>query len=99
MRAPRCGYCGWATGPGLRDERFVGHYTFCPSRLYATIRTADGIADQWRVIEEWARLAEALSLPGWHDMWHHMAWGLMQRADQLGTPFPIAADASELAGD
>jgi hypothetical protein len=82
---------------GRHDPRFAGHYTYCPSRLYAAITTAQGIADQWTAIECWARLSDALGLPRWADQWRHMSWALMQRADQLGVPFPVAGDASELA--
>jgi len=98
MPAPRCGYCGWYTSrAGLHDPRYVGHGTYCPSSLYTGLRTAGDIADQWHLIEEWSRLALSLGLPGAEDMWRHMSWALMQRADQLGVAFPVADDASELA--
>ena len=54
------------------------------------------MADQWHLIEAWARLALAIGLPGAEDMWRHMSCAPMQRADQLAVPFPVADDASEL---
>jgi hypothetical protein len=102
--APRCGWCGWHPPEpdghvhGRHDPRFIGHGTYCPSRLYAAITTAAALADQWHAIECWARLSGALDLPGWADQWRHMSFALMQRADMLGVPFPVADDASELGG-
>ena len=101
--AERCGYCGWYPPDpllgqvfGRHDPRFVGHGRWCPSKLYASLRTAQGVADQWRALSAWARLAAFLDVPGADDTWRHMAWALMQRADQLGVPFPVCDDASEL---
>jgi len=55
-----------------------------------------GEADQWHLIETWTRLALAIGRPGAEDMWWHMSWALMRRADRLAVPFPVADDASEL---
>ncbi len=67
--AYRCGHCGWyPPGPdglvhGRHDPRFTGPSRFCPAALYPAITTAEGIADQWHVIEAWARLSDALDFP------------------------------------
>jgi hypothetical protein len=81
---------------GKHDPKFVGHSRWCPSSLYASLRTAQGIADQWHAIGVWAQLSAALDMPGSDDAWRHMSWALMQRAGQLGVPFPVCDDASEL---
>ncbi len=101
--AARCGYCGWYPPDplfgqvfGRHDPKFVGHAWCCPSSLYASLRTAQGVADQWAAIGAWARLPGIWDVPGADDAWRHMAWALMQRADQLGVPFPVCDDASEL---
>jgi hypothetical protein len=94
--------CGWyPPGPdgivrGLHDPRFTGHGGYCPAELYREITTAQGIADQWRLIGEWARLSGAVGLPGWDDTWRHMSWAQMMRADMLRAPFPLPDDLSEL---
>lgn len=83
---------------GRHDPKYVGHGAYCPSKLYASLRSRAGVADQWQAIEQWARLSAFLDVPGADDAWRHMAWALMQRADQLGVPFPVCDDARELAG-
>jgi hypothetical protein len=98
FRADRCGFCGWYTSTvGQHDPAYVGHHPLCPERLYAGLHTAEGIADQWQVLCEWARL-DGLGAPGWAEYWQQLAEALMERAEQLGVPFPVPDDARELAG-
>lgn len=90
--AYRCGECGWYPPGrsgyvrGVHDPKFVGHAFYCPARLYSSITTADGIADQWHAISAWARASEAVDLPGWDDTWRHTSYALVKRADMLGVP-------------
>lgn len=73
-----------------------GHAWCCPCKLYGALLTAQGVADQWEAISWWARLPGVMDTPGTDDAWRRMSWALMQRADQLGVPFPVCDDASEL---
>lgn len=41
-------------------------------------------------------MSAALAMLGSDDVWRHMSYALMQRADELGVAFPIADDAREL---
>jgi hypothetical protein len=70
---------------------------FCPVSLYGGIVSAQGVADQQAAIAAWAALALALDSPGWPEVWKGMSWALLQRADDLGVPYPVPDDASELA--
>lgn len=103
VHAERCPACGWypphpvlGTPIGRHDPKFIGHAFCCPTRLYASLRSAEGIADQWMAISLWVTLPGVQDTPGADEMWRRMSWALMQRADQLKVDFPIADDAAEL---
>lgn len=102
--AYRCGHCGWYPPDpvngrvyGRFDPRFVGHGRWCPEAVYKDLTTAAAVADQWWLLEMWARLAERLDTPGWDETWRHAMWALVRRADMLGVGIPIPDDAAELS--